>query len=118
MNTLSVLIYLADILPRISTSIGVLSTLAGFSLLITAAYNSGEYKNHKYWKYLSIPCFFLLVVAFIPSKGTVYAIAASELGEQAVKSEIGVKTQKAVSLWIDYQIEELNKKTKPQPKTN
>ena len=41
--------------------------------------------------------------SFIPSRDTVYAIAASEMGEKALQSPIGVKATKALETWLDRQ---------------
>lgn len=51
-----------------------------------------------------VSCFLLIVSALIPSKDTLYAIAASEIGEQAYKSELGQKASKAIEMWIDSQL--------------
>lgn len=44
-------------------------------------------------------------VIVTPEKKTLYAIAASEYGEQIVKSEIGNDATKALQQWIKRQIE-------------
>lgn len=45
----------------------------------------------------------LLFCAF-PASGTIYAIAASEMGERVVNSETGDKAVKALNAWLDKQI--------------
>ena len=43
--------------------------------------------------------------ALIPSRETVYAIAASEMGEEIVKSATAGKAMKALNAWLDKQVE-------------
>ena len=53
----------------------------------------------------------LVVVSLaVPSKDTVYAIAASEVGEEIVKSETAGKAVKALNAWLDKQIAPTEKK--------
>lgn len=59
-------------------------------------------------------CFMMLFVllalaswaaaAFCPSSTTVYAIAASQMGEQALKSPVATKAGVALEAWLDKQI--------------
>lgn len=53
-----------------------------------------------------------LVVAFLPSKDTVYAIAASEAGEEIMKSPEATKARAALQAWIDKQTETLQPEKK------
>lgn len=46
----------------------------------------------------------LVSTNFIPSRDTFYAIAASEMGEQALKTPIATKAGKALEKWLDEQI--------------
>lgn len=54
-------------------------------------------------------CCAAVLYVFIPSKNTLYAIAASEVGEKVVQSEavqgIASDAQKALAQWIKRQIE-------------
>ena len=50
------------------------------------------------------------VAIFIPSKSTMYAIAASQVGEQIVRSEVAADATKALHSWIKKQIEPEAKK--------
>lgn len=47
---------------------------------------------------------FWISAAFTPSKDTVYAIAASEMGERVITSPLGLKAGKAIEAWLDRQI--------------
>ena len=42
---------------------------------------------------------------FTPSSGTLYAIAASEMGERVIQSETGGKAVDALNAWLDRQID-------------
>lgn len=41
---------------------------------------------------------------FIPTQSTIYAIAASEMGERVIQSETGDKAIQALNAWLDRQI--------------
>lgn len=45
-----------------------------------------------------------VICALTPSKATLYAIAASEMGEQVLTSETGSKATQALNAWLDRQI--------------
>lgn len=55
---------------------------------------------------VSIPTMLVCVIlsVVLPSKETVYAIAASELGEQVMTSETGQRAGRALNAWLDKQI--------------
>jgi hypothetical protein len=115
MNGLSWLIYLADV----AGSVGFVSGLAVVVGIIVVALclvaipvSEGEVldqDNRSKWlsilKSFSIITFVaFLFSAIVPSKETVYAIAASEMGEQVVTSPTGQKAVKALEAWLDRQI--------------
>lgn len=65
--------------------------------------------SDKFSKLWWAPCFtmFLYFASFlVPPQETFYAIAASEMGEEIVKSETAGKAMKALDAWLDRQIEE------------
>ncbi|CDO34890.1 hypothetical protein SPHV1_2140002 [Novosphingobium sp. KN65.2] len=47
-----------------------------------------------------------ITASVIPSRNTIYAIAASELGEDVLKSQTAGKALKALDAWLDKQIGE------------
>lgn len=51
-----------------------------------------------------------IMAALIPSSETVYAIAASEMGERVIKSETGGKAVEALNAWLDRQVSGADKK--------
>ena len=46
----------------------------------------------------------VLLSVTLPSRETVYAIAASELGEQVLNSDTGQRAGRALNAWLDKQI--------------
>jgi hypothetical protein len=62
------------------------------------------------WIVLGFFVFFL--GSLIPSKNTVYAIAASQMGEKALKTPLVNKAEQALEAWMDKQIAVVNP---PQP---
>lgn len=56
--------------------------------------------------FVILPFGFLLWIAaaFCPDQDTVYAIAASQLGEQALNTPLAGKAEKALEGWLDKQI--------------
>lgn len=101
MNTLSWFLYLADILENLK----VWLILFGVgSLFITFGLNIA--KDFKVLHYLFIPVILMVLASFIPSKNTLYAVAASEIGETAVKSKLGQKISLVLENWIDTQLQD------------
>ena len=68
-----------------------------------------EYEDLSKFKFLIIPVITLLLTAAIPGKDTMYAIAASEMGEKILKTETAGKVQQALSAWLDAQIKQISK---------
>ncbi len=122
MNTLSWFLYFADILVNIASSLVFLgfcfggayigwvihTTISNESAEDLARIYGREVKEKKAYPKLTLvvlsACCFL-TANLLPSKNTMYAIAASELGEEAAKSAIGQKSLKAIEQWIDKQLE-------------
>ena len=111
MNTLSWLLYLANVVG----SLGILMSIGGFGLLFFALISAfistiseydGPFNKPPVWKpkIMIIGSILLLVSSFIPSSNTVYAIAASEMGEQALNTTTATKTFKALDAWLDNQL--------------
>jgi len=104
MNTLSWFIYWADVLPSLAQGI-VMLILIGF--LISVFINVYQLMERNCTKYIWMPflcAFMLLLSSFIPSQNTLYAIAASEMGEDVYKSEQGQKIVKQLSDWVEAQL--------------
>jgi hypothetical protein len=112
MNSLSWMIYAADVvggLNTIASAGAVISLIAaplwGLRNQWLDDFHGGQGKTPVPVKQLlSCVTAFAIVAAAIPSSSTIYAIAASEMGETALKSETGGKAVKALNAWLDRQI--------------
>lgn len=128
MNSLSWLIYLAEVSGGVAATFGVVAFFSGgvavgsliFWLVTdeTPKICSWEDKESKIAGHRArratlkaairpaVICFIVcsLVSSFLPSRDTIYAIAASEMGEEVVKSETAGKAMKALNAWLDRQI--------------
>lgn len=88
MNSISWLVYLADISQGIST-------LLGFSAFVLAMFlgvlTAGVFIKGWAWpktRYYFLVGFLAFSAAIIPSKNAIYMIAASEMGERAINTEL------------------------------
>ena len=120
MNNLSILLYLADVAGNIGWIFNMLFAISIFSVLVALvvggvmteeATSEKDWKIWRRWLISSIGLSFSasLASALIPSKETVYAIAASETGEEVLNSGVGTRATKALEAWLDKQIEEQTK---------
>lgn len=107
MNSLSWMIYFADISSDIHFSILLILFIFAAIMIVGIVLrfeqnNSGLF----YYAVKKIPfiSFLLAISIILPSKNTIYAIAASELGEKVVASQLSTKAQKAIDAWLDRQI--------------
>lgn len=114
MNSLSWMIYAADVVGTVDWFFNLclfLSAGGGF-IWIAFGFHGGcwEPRDWKVWRdtgfkfLLPAAVAGLLVSSVVPSEETVYAIAASEMGEKALNSETGGKAVKALRAWLDRQI--------------
>lgn len=115
MNQLSWMIYLASVLDSTSIVLAIilicLLIAAGIwaVAMIPMSIESAEPETWTAWKKIGKFIFIPLIILcpfliFIPNKDTIYAIAASQAGEQVVKSPLGQKAEKALESWLDKQI--------------
>lgn len=126
MNQLSWLIYLADVSGELGWIFGTIFVVSVIVFIISGAFtpplSSGSGVTEEQWsiwrKFLfgSLAAFFgsAFLGAIVPERETVYAIAASELGEEVVKSETAGKAMTALNNWLDAQISEEPKKEEEQ----
>ena len=106
MNSLSWMLYLADAGGSLAATflfVGVVMSLLAALWLYGRVVEDAETFPPKIL-YLGAVSVFLLA-ALIPSRDTVYAIAASEMGEEALKSKTATKAMQALDKWLDKQIE-------------
>lgn len=119
MNQLSWLIYWADIAGsaggwfNIIAFFSLLPLLGGiFCLMASTDWAMSEEDANGLRKFafralcFSLPTFlvFLLLSILTPAKETVYAIAASEVGEEVINSPTMGKAARALESWLDRQI--------------
>lgn len=119
MNRLSWALYWADTLPSLSSFLMLAGCAAVAVFLVRALLSTTDpekthrpdefplFEKRAEWRSKSV--FFLGLVALIlanliPGKETFYAIAASELGEEVLKSPTGDKAIRALDAWLDKQI--------------
>lgn len=128
MNNLSWLLYAADVTGGVNnvlstasfgTAIGGTATIVGRAIrndfdnirrAEKAPLWKGGWKASSGFYKVAFAC--ALAASIIPSKTTIYAIAASEMGENVLKSQTGNKAVKALNAWLDKQIAG---ETKPTP---
>ena len=129
MNSLSLLIYAAEVVPNLSVFMFVVG-LASFCVigLVTAIVwmslveDSSSYKKErseagieklnrgdqfKYIKWGYFGMFLMVLSLFTPSKQTIYLIAGSEVGEAVVTSDEGQKIMSDIHAVIKHQLQEL-----------
>ena len=114
MNALSWLIYLASVVSSIGVLtfiVVILSVLVFLSGLVVILHNTDEWDKSERDTGMSlikhsITAFVVgsLLLIVLPGRETVYAIAASEMGEELLNSETGSKAVKALDAWLDRQI--------------
>lgn len=113
MNSLSWLIYLANVAGKVNFVLW----LAVFFLFAAAAFaianrwnddyvgiQTGEVARVALGSAGRYAIALALIAAVIPSSNTIYAIAASEMGERALNTETGGKAVQALNAWLDKQI--------------
>lgn len=126
MNSVSWFIYIA----QVSSSLGVMFCILGTLLMVAVmgrfvfpyARNTMEFSkpgDGDYMPprpiargYMALSVIFMLAGNLMPEKNTMYAIAASQVGEQIVKTEIASDATKALHSWIKKQIEPVAAKEK------
>lgn len=118
MNSLSWMIYAADVAGGLDSTI---ATAAGITfaagLCCTAA--AGWYNicaddadrairnaliRVATFRFMPACAALAIMASVIPSQSTIYAIAASEMGEDVLNSETGSKAMQALDAWLDRQI--------------
>ena len=124
MNNLSIVIYLADVIPSLGVLFGVFAILSGFIMLFaTFAYFMNEDIGEKDMVDTSVKIFRCAAVVLcvssvlntiIPRHDTIMMIAASEYGESALKSddvrEMVSPAKQILKNWINDQLAQSEKK--------
>ena len=124
MNNLSIVIYLADVIPSLGNLFGFLSFTSGLIILFaTFAYFMSKDIGEKDMVDTSVKIFRWAAVVFcvsfvlntiIPRRDTIMMIAASEYGESVLKSddvkEIINPAKQILKNWINDQLTQSEKK--------
>ena len=129
MNNLSYILYFAEALPVVASNIQLVTILTTFTYLAYVVvfmllksdgtdtyarmYDKEKYKKwtDSYpifsWWAAAVLFFLFLLTSLVPSKETIYLIAASEVGEVAVESDVGKELLQDLSEILDHQLESL-----------
>lgn len=117
MNDLSLFLYAADVVGSVKgvAWFGAVVTFAvsGFMMGARADGNKDIKRGHirAGWAGL-FAC--ILIASLTPGKQTMYAIAASEVGERVISSPTGERAIRAIDAWLDRQIGETKTKESDQ----
>lgn len=110
MNSLSWMLYWAGVANNLQGLFMAFAMISGFGTIACWIFGSGDYGNSSLlkWPKFTIPfaIVFGILAALMPNQNTIYAIAASELGEEVLKSDTATKAQKALDAWLDKQIDQ------------
>lgn len=117
MNSISWFLYASDVVGNLQPTLAI----GGGSGLVAAGFftlcsfideDNGGISLAKRISFYAIPA--ILIACIIPSKTTMYAIAASQVGERVAQNEavqdIASDATKALQIWIKKQIEPEAKK--------
>jgi hypothetical protein len=111
MNTLSWMLYFGGVVSALGGWMTGLGVIAMFGEPLRSFFSTfDEYADPHpsqmvvRWKVVAIGAAAVMLSTLIPSQNTVYAIAASEMGEKALTSATGGKAAKALDAWLDRQI--------------
>jgi hypothetical protein len=107
MNKLSWLIYLADVagdLKALLIAVSLLCGIGAFVAWLIAWFEEKPLGIRSSRTLLLIGVTVALPAMFVPRQTTMFAIAASEMGERAIQTPTGDKAIKALDAWLDRQI--------------
>ena len=117
MESLPWLIYLADVAGTAESFLGYafVATSVVFAFCFAVGgfmrldrdedFNeTGERLHDRLASLLWLPIGLPVLLIFIPSSNTIYAIAASEIGQDFIETETAGKALKALDAWLDQQI--------------
>ena len=102
LNTLSIFLYLADVVANLQAVL-IFGSLIMFMGLITISIINNSLTGLRYLTTLFVA---LIVATLIPSKNTIYMIAASEVGQTIVESEEGLDLYSDLKKLLKQQISE------------
>lgn len=103
MNNLSWLLYFTSVFDSLRFFAGLFAFIACIVVVIYICVElEGRKKPKLGWGVL--PLMLGLIAIVTPPKDTMYAIAASEMGQKVYESDVGQKTKLAIEAWLDKQI--------------
>lgn len=102
MNNLSWMIYLAGVAEGLQAVL-ILGALVGSGATAIICVAEEEFTKAAK-RTLTIAAVAAMLAVFLPGKQAVYAIAASEFGEEALKTPEANKARAALNAWLDKQI--------------
>ena len=124
MNSVSWFLYFPDVTNSLSVVFCVVALLSSIGigvmwlvLTVNASVEDDRFKPaHMPVRMWAFPLILLFLACFLPSKNTMYAIAASQMGEKIAQSEavrgIADDATRALQNWIRKQIEDSSKSGK------
>lgn len=112
MNSLSLLLYVSEVLPNLSILLLIIGLLsfAVASISSLRLMEGGEFEGEsvkKSCKQLLMSLLIVFTSLLIPSKDTILLIAASEIGEEGINSEYGQEILSGLKEVLDAQLEAL-----------
>lgn len=117
MNSLSWMIYAADVCSNIGFPAALFSIIGVVAAIVSTIIKSGCADSESYDDKMAhrisasvqkaaipIAIIALTMSVLVPTKDTVYAIAASETGEEILKTREATRARAALNAWLDKQI--------------
>jgi predicted branched-subunit amino acid permease len=109
LNQLSWLLYIGNVVGNLGPlffTLGLGCLLLAALMVISSVENFTKSSLLKALFPTAIAVVFWFMAALCPSQETVYAIAASQMGEQALKTPMASKAGQALEAWLDKQIKD------------
>lgn len=116
MNDLSWMLYWAEVAGTVRSLLFAATTISGIGYAFFLIHGNFRWfvcdddsdgimpRLAKTWSKVPLLFALPLIASFVPSQNTIYAIAASEMGEQALETPVATKAGKALEKWLDNQI--------------
>lgn len=119
MNDLTIFLYVATVVDNLQGTLAFLLFIIAVGMLLSgvgwAVNATSSFKEDRdvsaqckgILKMLAYPaCAAIFLLVFIPDKNTMYAMAASEFGEELAKTETATLAHKALNKWLKEQVGE------------
>ena len=107
----AIFFYLSDVLNSISAICAIFSIIVLIGGAVYTGAYAMEYEKYHGRNWIWIwPGIALFIAALIPSQKTMYMMAASVLGEQALESKVGQQLKELVELKLEEELSKLKEK--------